>query len=74
MSLEFGISIWICYTGITIFIESYNVLMDISLDEKTQNDILNICHTYKEIKKTDDIISTPVGDILFLLLLVWMVI
>ena len=36
--------------------------MDISLDEKTQNDILNICHTYKEIKKTDDIISTPVGD------------
>lgn len=62
MLLEFGISIWICYTGITIFIESYNVLMDISLDEKTQNDILNICHTYKEIKKTDDIISTPVGD------------
>ena len=36
--------------------------MDISLDEKTQNDILNICHAYKEIKKTDDIISTPVGD------------
>ena len=35
--------------------------MDISLDVKTQNDILNICHAYKEIKKTDDIISTPVG-------------
>lgn len=57
-----GISIWICYTGVTIFIESYNVLMDISVDEKTKSLILNICHTYKEIQKVEDIISTPVGD------------
>ena len=26
-----GISIWIGYTGISIFLESYNVLMDISI-------------------------------------------
>ncbi len=57
-----GISIWICYTGVTIFIESYNVLMDISVDEKTKNIILDIAHGYKEIKKVDDIVSTPVGD------------
>ena len=57
-----GISIWICYTGITIFIESYNVLMDISVDDKTKNSILEIVHTYKEIKEVEDIISTPVGD------------
>ncbi len=57
-----GISIWICYTGITIFIESYNILMDISVDDKTKADILDICHTYAEIKKVEDIISTPVGD------------
>lgn len=57
-----GISIWICYTGITIFVESYNVLMDISVDDKTKSDILDICHTYTEIKKVEDIISTPVGD------------
>lgn len=57
-----GISIWICYTGVTIFIESYNVLMDISVDDKTKNLILDICHSYKEIQKVDDIISTPVGD------------
>ncbi len=31
-----GISIWICYTGVKIFIESYNVLMDISIDEDTR--------------------------------------
>lgn len=57
-----GISIWICYTGITIFIESYNVLMDISVDDKTKTMILSICHTYEEIKQIEDIISTPVGD------------
>ena len=57
-----GISIWIFYTGITIFIESYNVLMDISLDDKTKDLILDIANSYKEIKKIDDIISTPVGD------------
>lgn len=57
-----GISLWICYTGVTIFIESYNVLMDISVDAKTKDLILNITHTYKEIKGIDDIVSTPVGD------------
>lgn len=57
-----GISIWICYTGITIFIESYNVLMDISVDDKTKDLILDIVHSYKEIKEVEDIVSTPVGD------------
>lgn len=56
------ISIWICYTGVTIFIESYNVLMDISVDDKTKNLILDIAHSYKEIKEIEDIVSTPVGD------------
>lgn len=36
--------------------------MDISIDEKTKNDILDICYAYKEIQKAHDIISTPVGD------------
>lgn len=57
-----GISIYICYTGVSIFIESYNVLMDISLDDKTKDLIFDIVNTYKEIKGIDDIISTPVGD------------
>ncbi len=57
-----GISLWICYTGVTIFIESYNVLMDISVDDKTKDLILDIVHTYKEIKEIEDIVSTPVGD------------
>lgn len=41
--------------------ESYNVLMDISLDNKTKDMILDLAHTYKEIKKLDTISSTPVG-------------
>lgn len=57
-----GISIWICYTGVTIFIKSYNVLMDISLDSKTKDLILDITHSYKEIKSVSDIVSTPIGD------------
>ncbi len=57
-----GISIWICYTGVTIFMESYNILMDVSVDDKTKDLILDIAHCYKEIEKIDTIVSTPVGD------------
>ncbi len=57
-----GISIWICYTGVTIFMESYNVLMDISIDDKTKDLILDLVHAYSEIKEVEDITSTPVGD------------
>lgn len=56
-----GISVWICITGAKIFIESYNVLMDISIDEKTKEIIMDLAHNYKEIQKMDEISSTPVG-------------
>lgn len=56
-----GISIWICYTGVKIFIESYNVLMDISIDNETEKLILDLAHSYADIKKIDDISSSPVG-------------
>jgi len=56
-----GISIWICYTGVKIFLESYNVLMDRSVDERTKDIILDLAHSYKDIKKIKDIISSPVG-------------
>ena len=57
-----GISIWIGYTGISIFLESYNILMDISVDEKTKTLILDIIHSYKDIKKIESISSSPVGS------------
>lgn len=57
-----GISIWIGYTGISIFLESYNILMDVSVDEKTKDLILNIIQGYKEVKKIESISSSPVGS------------
>lgn len=56
-----GISIWIAITGIKIFIESYNILMDVSIDENTKDLILHYVNNYKEIKKIEHFSSTPVG-------------
>ena len=56
-----GISIIICISGAKIFFESYNVLMDSSIDEKTKEQILEITKKYKEIKKIDHFTSKPVG-------------
>lgn len=56
-----GISLWIGYTGFKIFLESYNVLMDISVDEETKNTILTIANKYDDIQKIINISSSPVG-------------
>lgn len=56
-----SISGWIFYTGIKIFIESYNVLMDKSLDSYSKDIILDLINNYKEIKSVDEISSTPIG-------------
>jgi len=56
-----GISTWICITGVKLFIGSYNVLMDISLDENTKDLILDLVHSYKDIQKIDSFYSTPTG-------------
>lgn len=56
-----GISLWICYTGIRIFIESYNVLMDKSIDEEDKNKVLAIIDRHPEVKKIQHFNSTPVG-------------
>lgn len=54
-----GISIWIAYSGFKIFIESYNILMDKSVDEDTKDLILHYINNYKEIQKIDNLYSTP---------------
>ena len=56
-----GISILIYVSGIKIFIDSYNVLMDASIDNKTKEEILDITKKYKDIQKVDHFSSTPVG-------------
>ena len=59
--VSIGISIWIFYTGIKIFIESFNVLMDKSLDEKNSKKILELTSKYPEIQKVRHLNTTPVG-------------
>lgn len=56
-----GISFWIFMTGLKIFIESYNILMDISIDADTEKQITELIKNYPQIQKTDEISSTPVG-------------
>lgn len=56
-----GISIWILITAIKIFKESYDVLMDKSIDEETKKKVYKIIHTHPEIKKVIHFNSTPVG-------------
>jgi len=56
-----GIAIWICITGAKIFLESYNVLMDISLDATTKTEIEETIQKFDAIQKIDPIYSTPVG-------------
>ena len=56
-----GISLWILITGIKIFIESYNVLMDISLDEETKETIMKLVKEHDDIKNCYNLYSTPIG-------------
>ena len=56
-----GISIWIFLTGVKLFRESYDVLMDTAIDIKSQKMILNIIRSHNEIKRVGDIYSIPIG-------------
>lgn len=56
-----GIAIWICYSGVKIFLESYNVLMDSAIDDETKKEILKIINEFSEIQKINHLTSKPVG-------------
>lgn len=56
-----GISLWIFITGIKIFKESYDVLMDKSISDDTKNKVFEIINQHQEIKKVIHFNSTPVG-------------
>lgn len=55
------ISFWIIITGIKIYIESYDVLMDKSISCDTKNKVYDIIKEYKEVKKIAHFNATPVG-------------
>ena len=55
------ISVWILKGAIQIFIKSYDVLMDKSLNDETKEKVLKIIKKHKEIAKVIHFNSTPVG-------------
>ncbi len=56
-----GISLWILYTGVKIFIESYNVLMDKSLDEDTKNKIIEYINKNPDVRGIKQMHTIPTG-------------
>ncbi len=56
-----GISIWIFGVGLQIFVESYNVLMDGSIDMNSKKKIISLIKKYKKIKKIGALYSIPIG-------------
>ena len=56
-----GISLWIIYTSVGIFRESYNVLMDKSISDETKIKVFDIIKGHEEIKRINHFNATPVG-------------
>jgi len=56
-----GISIWILFTSLKIFKDSYDVLMDKSISDETKDKVLEIIKQHDEIKSIRHFNSTPVG-------------
>lgn len=56
-----GISVWIFGVGLQMFIESYNVLMDGSIDNNSKKKIISLIKNNKKIKKIGELYSIPIG-------------
>ena len=55
------ISLWIFYTAIKLFIESYDILMDKAMSEETKEKVIQIINKHEEVIKIHHFNATPVG-------------
>lgn len=55
------ISLWIAYTSIILFKESYDVLMDKSMDKNIKEAVLAIINSHEDVKGFRHFNATPVG-------------
>ena len=55
------ISFWILIIAFKIFKESYDVLMDKSMDEETKEKVYSLIKKHSEVKKINHFNATPVG-------------
>lgn len=56
-----GISLWIIYTAVKIYLESYDVLMDKTISSETKDKVLSIIEEHDEVLKIQHFNATPVG-------------
>lgn len=56
-----GISLWIGYTGIRIFISAYNVLMDTNIDQKYVDSLIRDIESIDGVDHVDSINAKPIG-------------
>lgn len=66
-----GISLWIMLTGIKILHESYNVLLDQSIDLDSKLQIENIVNNYNDVVKMGKLSSMPIGDSYIIVLTIY---
>lgn len=55
------VAIYMGLTGIRLFMESFDVLMDKGMNEENKNKVLEIIDKYEEVKKIQHFNSTPIG-------------
>ena len=55
------IALWIFYQGFKICKESYDVLMDKSMNPKKRSEVLKIIKKYPNVKRMSHFVATPVG-------------
>ncbi len=55
------IGTWIFISALNIFIESYDVLMDKSINEETKDKVYKIIKKHEEIEKINHFNATPIG-------------
>ena len=55
------IGLWILYTALKILKESYDVLMDKTMNNETKEEVLKLIKNYDNINKISNFKSTPVG-------------
>lgn len=56
-----GISLWIVITGIKIFMDSFDVLMDKTISQENKDKVMDIIKSHKEVLKVTHFNATPVG-------------
>lgn len=55
------IALWIFYQGFKICKESYDVLMDKTMNPKKRSEVLKIIKKYPDVKRMSHFVATPVG-------------